>query len=47
MNQEWLGKHTMQCFRCAACHMCVFDKACADVCEYNCTPFPSRSIYKL
>ena len=29
MNQKQIGKHTIQCFRCAANHICVFNMACA------------------
>ena len=29
MDQEQMGKHTMQCFRHATSHLCVFNMSCA------------------
>ena len=41
MNQEQLGKHIIQCFRCATHHICVFNMACAGACKSDGTPFPT------
>ena len=42
MNQEQIGKHTIQSFRLATYHICVFNIACARTCKCDPMPFPSR-----
>ena len=38
-----MGKCIIQYFRCGIYHMCVFNMACAGVCDCDCMPFPCRS----
>ena len=40
MNQKQIGKHTIQCFRCAANHICVFNMACAGALQVRPYIFP-------
>ena len=38
-----MGKHAIQCFRRAAYHKYIFNIACAGACEWDHTPFLSRT----